>query len=98
MALLGRAGAAAVEILETGAVLVGRLCENSVKKRHWLCLLCASGAVEHCPCFFIPVLLLLYQLLPLLVWAVSHACVCACVVNKCVMFSSLVGNGTKLTD
>lgn len=32
MALLGRAGAAAVEILETGAVLVGRLCENSVKK------------------------------------------------------------------
>lgn len=32
MALLGRAGATAVEILETGAVLVGRLCENSVKK------------------------------------------------------------------
>lgn len=81
LALLGRAGAV-VEILETGAVLVYRLCENSVKARALLCLVCASGAVERCPCF-IPAFFLLHQLLLLLLWAASHACVRVCGEQVC---------------
>lgn len=94
MALLGRAGAV-VEILETGAVLVCCLCENSVKARALQCLVCASGAVESCPCF-IPAFFLLHQLL-LLFCGQRRMRVCVCVVNKCVMFPSFVGNGMKLT-
>lgn len=78
MALLGRSGAAVVEILETGAVLVGRVCGNSAKAL-------AVFSVHEWSCralsLFHPsvTLLFLHQLLLLLLWAALHACVCVLV-------------------
>lgn len=90
MAPLGRAGAAAVKILETGAVLVGRLCENSVKKKALAMFTVREWSCRALSLFFHPsVTPSLSTSPPSCVGSVACVCVCMCGEQVCHVF--LVG-------